>query len=428
MPRPKKDLVIGKPKNYRKQAKGKGSFKSFFSKVANAIPKGSFSQIGEILGGPAGRIIGSLASKVTGMGAYKSNKSIVRHNALFKTAPQGNSVQIPQFSPGRHGVQVAHSEYIGDLLCGTSTPSIFTLSDFDINPGLATTFPWLSQIAQNFESYRFHGLVFEFKSLCTDNTATFAGLGSVIMAAQYNSANSNFVNKFQMENYDGAVSCKPSQSMVFGVECDPRDIPENHLYIRSGDLAANQDIKTYDMGQMQIASVGCPVASQQLGEIWVSYIVDLMSPKLYAGQLGYGINQAHYSSSTAVSTSAYFGTSQTEKFDNMGLAFGTATITFPANIVTGTYQLLYNVVGTAASAAQITITATTNCTKLNLINADTESVFAIQYGASQTKMSTGVYFTISGPSAVLTFSGGTLPSSITQMDIFIQQCNALMTT
>lgn len=431
--------IVEKP--YRKQVKGKGDYKSFFKNVYNKakaiIPKGTFSFAGQALGGPVGALAGQLLSKITGMGNYSSNMQNIQHNALFKKHAQGNAVQIPQFRPGKHGVQVNHCEYIGDIVCGTGTPSVFTVNNYAVNPGLASTFPWLSQIASNFETYRFHGLVFEAKSLCTDNTATFAGLGSVIMCADYNAAAPNFINKFQMENYDGAVSAKPSQSLLFGLECDPRDLPENHLYIRANAVPSGQDQKTYDLAEFQIATVGMPVASQQICELWVSYSVDLMQPKLYAGQFGYGIGYSHYIATSGITTSAYFGTSPSlSSNSSMSLTLGTSTITFPSNIVTGNYMLVYAVRGTAGAATVCpTIAATTNCSIVKLLQ-NTNSVpvggsgfaLAAEQGTTPDTLSIVLFINVTGPSAVITFSVGTMPTSPVSMDLILTQMNGMATT
>lgn len=62
---------------------------------------------------------------------------------------------------------ITHREYIGDVIT-SGTAGAFKTNTYYINPGLNKTFPWLSQIAQNFESYRMLGCAFEFKSMSSD--------------------------------------------------------------------------------------------------------------------------------------------------------------------------------------------------------------------------------------------------------------------
>jgi hypothetical protein len=68
-----------------------------------------------------------------------------------------------------------------------------------------------------------HGLVFEYKSMSADAlNSTNTALGQVILSVQYDAANAAFTNKQAQEAYDGAISIKPSSSVLLGVECEPR--------------------------------------------------------------------------------------------------------------------------------------------------------------------------------------------------------------
>lgn len=90
---------------------------------------------------------------------------------------------------------ITHREYIGDII-SSPTAGAFSFNTYSINPGYVGTFPWLSNIAQNFESYKMHGLVFEYKTMSVDalNSVNTA-LGQVILSVQYDAANAPFTNK-----------------------------------------------------------------------------------------------------------------------------------------------------------------------------------------------------------------------------------------
>lgn len=62
---------------------------------------------------------------------------------------------------------ITHREYIADIVTGPDAGS-FSYVTYSINPGSTNLFPWLSNIAQNFESYKMLGLVFEYKSMSAD--------------------------------------------------------------------------------------------------------------------------------------------------------------------------------------------------------------------------------------------------------------------
>lgn len=118
----------------------------------------------------------------------------------------------------KNGVRIRHREFIQDVSSSTS----FVNQLFSINAGLASTFPWLSQIAPNFEQYKFHGLIFEFRSTSANAlNSTNTALGTVILGTDYNTAAAAFTSKQQMENNEWTCSTKPSLSVIHPIECAP---------------------------------------------------------------------------------------------------------------------------------------------------------------------------------------------------------------
>lgn len=250
--------------------------------------KSSFEDAGHIIGGPAGRQVGGLINRaiyaLTGFGDYQ-----VQSNALLET--NGPPAVINR---GKEFI-VRHREYISDIysLAGAAnTPSGFGLQTFAINPGNFTTFPWLSSIADKFEQYRIEGMVFEFKSLYSDAVVTQNGsIGSIILATEYNAGAPSFASKQAMENYQFAQSCKPSLSVLHPIECARSQNVLSELYVRPGVVPAGEDVKTYDFGDFQIASQGIPLgaagAAVNLGELWVSYQIALIKPRIPTASSSY---------------------------------------------------------------------------------------------------------------------------------------------
>lgn len=156
-----------------------------------------------------------------------------------------------------------------------------------LNPALAETFPFLSQIADAYEEYRLRGLVFEFKSTSSEYVVGAGGtssgaLGTVIMATNYNAANNPaFTDKKSMENYQYAQSAAPTKSMLHQVECKGSGTPLKTLYLRTGPAAPNTDIRMYDLGNFCIATQGMitEVDNATIGELWVAYDVEFFKPK-----------------------------------------------------------------------------------------------------------------------------------------------------
>jgi len=184
---------------------------------------------------------------------------------------------------------VTHREYLGEVyapgVAGSNTIVAFQNTSFSLNPGLQSTFPWLSQIAQNYTSYEFYQTVFSFESSISPYSSTQSGqCGTVIMSTNYNSAAQPFSDKLSMIDYAHSETCKITDSMQHGIECDPSKIALSaRLYIRANPVMTGQDVKTYDHGLFQIAVANCPAQynGSSIGELYVSYKVRLFSPRLF---------------------------------------------------------------------------------------------------------------------------------------------------
>lgn len=254
---------------------------------------------GMMLGGPKGAAIGgslggSLGDSLTGRGLYEGRGSYAVSNSLMS----GSSSKPPMFksiSDETGALVVSHREYIADIF-GNETTESFKNRSYSINPGLERTFPWLSQIAQNYEEYEMVQCVFEFRSTVAVDVSSNGQVGTIVMVTNYNAGNRSFTDKNTMMQYDGAMSCKTTQSMIHGVECDPSKIsgPAGN-YIRANPVVSGQDVKTYDHGLFQLASIGLPdaYANDNIGELWISYTVKLRKPRLFSGK-GLNVSRDQY--------------------------------------------------------------------------------------------------------------------------------------
>jgi hypothetical protein len=228
-------------------------------------------------------------AQATGYGLYKRGRGLYRGRgeyAVNKVITDGSATAssiVPQFSSSDvHEITYSNREFVRDVFAPTATTA-FSIETWALNPGLATSFPWLSQIAINFEEYEIVQLIYTFKSTVADFAASSGQVGQVIMATQYNPNSDTFADKEEMMLHDGGMSCKTTESMLHGIECDPsKNSGTSQKYVRAGQLPPSEDLKNYDMGKTSIAIINAPTtyAGQQLGELWVSYTVKLRKPKL----------------------------------------------------------------------------------------------------------------------------------------------------
>jgi len=330
-----------------------GSASGLVQAAAGMVPKGSFESAGSSLGGlfgPLGSKLGSLAgrtaSSVLGFGDYdvQSNTLIPGHSSSSAGAPP----PIAFTRHGKRGTRIVESEFIGDVLTGNV--QTFLSSSYALNPGVPSTFPWLSAVASQFEEYEFLGLIFEFRTTSSEITSGIA-MGSVIMATSYDALNSSFLNKLEMESSDYANSAKPSQTLLHGVECAPQETSARIRFVRSGAPPTTGDLKSYDFGNFQLATVGVPSTTAAIGELWVHYDVVLYKKILYGGILGNSMLTCNFVSQapTTVSAAQMLGTGSIVKSGTLACTWSGATLTFPTWLTGGTFLVAWQTAGGGAS-------------------------------------------------------------------------------
>lgn len=356
--------------------KGKGGYGPVLAAAANALGPLAV-KYAKSKGGLVGAI-GSGVGKMFGWGAYQApTGDVVATNQLVETGgavampdQQGISVNADDHTGD---VVIAHTEFIQNITAEVpagSTSSTFKNVVFPINPGLSTTFPFLSQLAQNFTMYKFEGLMFQYKPQTGESGQTSNSLGKVIMACDYDATSEPYVNSVQMNNADYAQSTKPSVGAAHGIETDPQQLSMKMMYVRNG--ATTRDKAFTDLGLFQVATEGIPFTSsaaaqtQTLGELWVTYKVRLSRASLYGALLGQNIAQDHLATQYQY-PSAWSQQTWVKNTNSIGLSLvrsswttpatiwqtGTAggvtapklTVNFPVNISLGAYRMLIRCVG-----------------------------------------------------------------------------------
>ena len=363
--------------NFKKAFYGKANRK-MTSRINQTLRKDLGGLVNKAYAGAKNKANNSLSSYIQGSGDYhisNPTESIVHNHKVGRAIYSASShkrYSNPRVVMREKGqITICHSEYIGELVSSNVTGSSnFVSQAYGLNPGNPGTFPWLSGIAINFQDYKFHKLVFEYRPLISESTstssATLTSMGSIIMATQYDSTQGTYPNKPQMENSDFSISTKPSEKALMAVECNSRHNPLGTLYI-SGQtnpilgVVPNSDIRFQDLGIFQIASSNIPIVSNtslDLGEIWVHYEVTMKKPQLNAGLTN--ILSAHYESSAATgapATTTPFGPNVSSTIqptpaanNYLQLTFlSNGTVIFPLAVTEGTYLMVYSITGGIAT-------------------------------------------------------------------------------
>lgn len=198
--------------------------------------------------------------------------------AFVSIAATTTARRVPNIRSTNGATIISHKEFIADI---SSTGANFAVSSYAVNPGIVRSFPWLSTIAQNYESYLFKNLVFHYKPICPTSTA-----GVTMVAVDYDAQDAAPVSKVAINCFAETVStsvwspinhnCLKQNLKKFGVQ----------RYIRTGTQPTSTDVKTYDVGNLFVATSNTPTTAATLGEIWVSYTVHLFTPQMNTVALG----------------------------------------------------------------------------------------------------------------------------------------------
>jgi len=277
---PKRGRIGGRGKYYAGGMTGKGKY--FPGGRVLRGRGGFFDDIGGLLKSVAGPALGALggladsvipgAGQVTqgirrlaGLGAYTPVKS---NAILAQPVPKVGSSQDK-------GIKYTHQEFLGDVTGSAD----WELTQFHVNPGLPESFPWLSGLAGNFQKYRIDGLVFYLRSTSSVAIASSSdlGLGTVLGGYQYNVYDKAPSSKVDFLALSGALSGKPSEDHIYPMECDRSKNVFGNLLVRTVGVA--DDLQKYDHAIFNLATVGFP-GEYYLGELWVSYNITLMAPKV----------------------------------------------------------------------------------------------------------------------------------------------------
>jgi hypothetical protein len=243
--------------------------------------------------------------------------------------------------------RIIHREKVGKL----STPGTgaFTiLQTLALNPGLAQSFPWLSNEALGWESYRFNRLRFIW--VPTSGTAV---AGNIIMAPDYDASDTAPLGETFLSSYSDCEEANVWARFAADLEPQLLNSTTKSRYVRNGPIPASTDIKLYDAGNFFVASTDDAVVNA--GKLWVEYDITLFNPQTPGG--GFPASTT-VQGQTAMTAAAPFGTDPVIRGSIAATVAGLA-LTVQGALVGTEICVTAHVAGTALVAFSDTAT---NCT------------------------------------------------------------------
>lgn len=291
----------------------------------------------------------------------------------------------PDVSSNNKECRVRHTEYVCEIFGSVN----YNVSTFVIQPGLGTLFPWLSQMATLYESYMVDKLHFHFRTEKSTSTN-----GVVMMAVDFDVQDSAPPSKQQLMAYNNAVRTQPwADASYIASSTDLNKFRQR--FVRSG-LVANSDLKTFDVGNLFVATQGC-ADTTALGELYVSYDIVFRTPQFdLAGYAAQGSNRS--AGGTGITGSLILGTSPSLNAAGSGMPItyntSTGAITFGA---VGSYLINFWITQGAAATGTLVPTMTGGSQVSSLTTVNTANLYTTSFTVNVINLTD-----------TLTFSGLTL--------------------
>lgn len=243
-------------------------------------------------------------------------------------------------------IRVSHFEYLTDIPGSVG----FAVTTIPVNAGLNTFAPWLSGIAQRFESYKFEKLNLWFM---TESSTAFTGV--VVLAVDYDASEAAPTTKTQVMAYRGRIRA-PAWCESCISKCSKEDLSKRtSYYVRSGAAPANTDIKIYDVGNWFVCTQG-QAGTSTVGEVHIEYTVKLMTPQLGDAGIGSALGGTLSGTTNAAPFAAKTGLLPvTVAFSGTTTSISTITFTQPwqgimSVVINGTGLVSSTPSGTATTA------------------------------------------------------------------------------
>jgi len=215
------------------------------------------------------------------------------------------------------GPGIHHTELITTLK-GTAS---FTKSyAIELNPGLQKYFPWVSQLAGNFDQYVMKKMRLHFKTL-----TNYQEKGVFYAVPIYDASSTSPSSKEQLSAFPGMKEINSFRNGVMDFYPN-RSRSFLDRYIRTGVLASNLDIKTYDYGRIEIFSVGQTDVTNDMMEVYAEYIFEFRNAHFVP--IDKQVFGGRVTCSTGVSLANPFGTAPAYDAETIGYSVLNNLVTF----------------------------------------------------------------------------------------------------
>jgi len=271
--------------------------------------------------------------------------------AAYATGQYSGKAKVVQQSVD--STRMVHRELVGSLVGSVLFATPFS---FSINPGLPAVFPWLATQAVGWEKYHFNYL-----RLCSYTRTGTNTPGSIILSPDYDAADAAPVSEQIASSYFGTQEDAPWKDICMDLD---RNRLAGERFLRYGSLAANLDVKTYDVANVFVSTTdGTAVAWSKL---WWEYDVTFYNPQLPPGGLS---DNGTVLGAGVFSAAVPFGSLATVT-GPLGVVVTGQTVTFSGLTIGAEYSLQAAFTGTVLTVVGSSFTGLTLKTAIaQIVNA-----------------------------------------------------------
>jgi len=328
--------------------------------LVNRVAKGAVDIVSRGVGG----FLDSILLQKEGKASISSSSSNSMQYTGYPSQdfPTGASSRRPQRKV------VEEDEYIAEV---NGTTASFGSTAYAINPGQATTFPWLAKEALQWEKWGVSYCVFYYKPEVSQ-FATNGQSGKIMLSADYDAGDSAPVSKQEVEATVPHSDGMPYECVYLSL--DPRrlvDNPKSGKFVRPGNLPGGSDIKTYDGGNLFVSTYN-NAATTVLGELRVKYKFwfsePILNPTSITAPMNNSVTTLQGNALTPLTTATLADVMHMETiYNGLGITTDGTTITLPpgnyiidvdiaflgstVNMLSGGWDLVFNGIYLAPGAA-----------------------------------------------------------------------------
>lgn len=188
-----------------------------------------------------------------------------------RNAPVARNYEVkskpPRTTTTKNGTRITGHE----LVQAISGSVAFEATKIEVNPGLKH-FTWLSGQALGWEKYKFISL----EAVYVPSNAVTTTPGTLILGADFDAEDPVPADYKSLSTYEVQRSSRVYEAVTLNIPSRRMNDVPGHKFIRDTPVAAN--LSLYDPCSIIIATQDCANGSP-IGQIWVNYVIELISPQ-----------------------------------------------------------------------------------------------------------------------------------------------------